>query len=162
MSFPLATLLLLSSQEPAAGPAAQEVRWVGCGGLESPQGRVIVDRLAYVFFDPGSSAITPAAAAVLDNYVAGYDQPVPSPRCLVTIGGNADRAGAAEYNLLLSRRRAEAVATYLRNRGLTAPLLVEGYGETRPLVDTDDGLREPQNRYVVVVVGDQSQLPPSP
>ena len=89
---------------------------------------------------------------MLNSFVEQYNQPVPSPACRVTIGGNADRVGSVEHNLSLSRRRAAAVAAYLRQRGLSAPVLIEGYGERRPLVETADGVSESQNRYVVVVV----------
>ncbi|WP_168797550.1 OmpA family protein [Neolewinella litorea] len=49
---------------------------------------------------------------------------------MVTISGYTDETGTSEYNLTLSRRRAETVAALLRNRGIPeAKIQVEGKGE---------------------------------
>jgi outer membrane protein OmpA-like peptidoglycan-associated protein len=102
-----------------------------------------------VFFDTDSVEITPQGAAMLDGFLTGYNAP---PDCQVMIAGGADRAGSADYNLHLSRRRADAVADYLRRHGLAAPIMIEQHGETRPIVDTADGVADAQNRSVVVWV----------
>ena len=150
----LLAALVISSQASAPPPTDPALRWLNCSEMESSGGRLFRDRLAYVFFDAGSAVITPPGAAMLDSFVVQYDQPVPGPLCTVTIGGSADRVGSDEHNLLLSRRRAAAVAAYLRSKGLSAPLRIEAYGESRLLVDTADGVPDAQNRYVVVVVGE--------
>ncbi len=71
------------------------------------------------------------------------DQVVP---CLTAkryeIAGHTDSDGSNAYNLALSRRRAQAVVTYLRSRGVPANKMVAvGYGEARPIADnrTEDG-----------------------
>jgi peptidoglycan-associated lipoprotein len=52
------------------------------------------------------------------------------PSALVTIEGFADPAGSQQYNLQLSRRRAEAVRNYMVQLGLpTAQFRTVGYGE---------------------------------
>ena len=114
-----------------------------------------IDRIAHVYFDSGSARIGAQASATLDNYVARYDAPA---FCHVFIDGHADRVGSAGDNLELSRRRADAVATYLRRRGLAAPMTIEFYGETRALVETPDGAAEPDNRRVTLYV----DRPPTP
>jgi outer membrane protein OmpA-like peptidoglycan-associated protein len=96
------------------------------------------------------SAITPAAAAILDQAAVAY---APLGHCTIWIYTHSDRAGAAAYNLALSRRRAAAIAAYLRRRGLTAPFRIEAFGESRPLVETPDGVREPQNRRAEIIAG---------
>ena len=67
--------------------------------------------------------------------------------------GHGDRAGSDDYNLALSLRRAEAVRDYLLTRGLSfwAIERVEGLGETRLMLDTADGVAEPQNRRAEVL-----------
>jgi outer membrane protein OmpA-like peptidoglycan-associated protein len=53
----------------------------------------------------------------------------------------------------LSMRRAEAVLTELERNGIPrADVAVYAKGETDPLVPTPDGVREPQNRRVVIVL----------
>jgi outer membrane protein OmpA-like peptidoglycan-associated protein len=51
----------------------------------------------------------------------------------------------------LSRRRAEAVREGLMRLGVPAERIqLEWLGESRPLVNTPDGVREPQNRYAIL------------
>ena len=107
-----------------------------------------------VFFDWDSAAVTPQAAAILDNAARWY---APLSQCVVLIASHTDRSGSAAYNLILSQRRAEAVGAYLRRRGVSAAVQIEPYGETRPLVETADGVHEPQNRRAEIIV-----MPPSP
>jgi len=65
--------------------------------------------------------------------------------------GAADCAGAATYNMGLSRRRGDAVS-----RGAWAPherLAYHAFGELLPRVFSPDGFRAPPNRRVEVVIG---------
>lgn len=57
----------------------------------------------------------------------------------VQITGYTDRIGTNEYNLKLSRRRAEAVKAYLVKKGVAASRLVTvGKGEANPVVECRD------------------------
>jgi outer membrane protein OmpA-like peptidoglycan-associated protein len=63
------------------------------------------------------------------------------------------RPGSEQYNLALSLRRAEAVKAAMIKQGVPASLIVVvGKGESQPLVPTADGVREPQNRRVEIVI----------
>ena len=78
----------------------------------------------------------------------------------ITATGHTDTSGSAEYNLELSQRRAEAVAAELVRQGVPATDIVTvGRGEEDLLVPTADGVREPRNRRVEIVV---PQPPPAP
>jgi outer membrane protein OmpA-like peptidoglycan-associated protein len=69
----------------------------------------------------------------------------------VNVGGHADRAGTEAYNQGLSQRRANNVAKRLIAGGVDASsVTVEAFGETRPAVQTDDGVRDPANRRVEI------------
>lgn len=104
-----------------------------------------------VFFDWDRSDITPEAASILDNAAAAYQQ---SGSAQVMLAGNADRSGSAQYNVGLSQRRADAVRAYMVGRGIPdGTITTEAYGESRPLVETADGVREPQNRNVQITFG---------
>jgi len=49
--------------------------------------------------------------------------------------------------------RAEAVAAELTRRGVPrTEMIIQAFGESRPLVPTADGVREPQNRRVEIIV----------
>ena len=99
-----------------------------------------------VFFERGSVRLTPQAEAVLDN--AGSLRGV---ACYIAIG-HSDREGSPARNLILSRQRALAVRNALAARGIAVSRVrIEAYGESRPLVETRDGVAEAQNRRVEVI-----------
>jgi outer membrane protein OmpA-like peptidoglycan-associated protein len=104
-----------------------------------------------VFFDWDRDEITPQAAAILDNAAAQYQQ---CGQARVVIAGHADRSGPADYNVGLSQRRADNARAYLAGRGVPDGVMTtEAFGESRPLVETADGVREPQNRRVEITFG---------
>ena len=72
----------------------------------------------------------------------------------VVLAGHADRSGPNDYNVDLSQRRANNVAVYLEGRGVPrGSIATEAFGESRPLVEPADGVREPQNRRVEITMG---------
>jgi outer membrane protein OmpA-like peptidoglycan-associated protein len=85
-------------------------------------------------------------------------------RTTLNVAGHADRIGSETYNLRLSRRRAEAVATILRSEAVKVKIWP--YGESCPRVKdlTAEGLDLPaarhQNRRVVVSVSRSSRTDP--
>ncbi len=63
----------------------------------------------------------------------------------------ADASGPTASNLKLSRLRAEAVRAALIARGVPKRQIIVGaFGESRPLLETEDGSPEAQNRRVEV------------
>jgi outer membrane protein OmpA-like peptidoglycan-associated protein/opacity protein-like surface antigen len=104
-----------------------------------------------VFFDWDKDEITPQAAAILDNAAQAYQS---TGQANVVLAGHADRSGSDAYNVGLSQRRANNVRSYLAGRGVPdGSMTTEAFGESRPLVDTADGVREPQNRRVEITFG---------
>jgi outer membrane protein OmpA-like peptidoglycan-associated protein/opacity protein-like surface antigen len=104
-----------------------------------------------VFFDWDKSDITPEAASILDNAISNYQN---CGNAQVMLAGHADRSGSASYNVGLSQRRADAVKAYLSGRGITeSNISTEAFGESRPRVETADGVRELQNRRVEIMYG---------
>jgi OOP family OmpA-OmpF porin len=103
-----------------------------------------------VYFDFDKSNIKPEAAQILDRAIADAKAGgTPS----ISVTGHADRSGAEDYNLGLSLRRADSVREYLINGGVTAEqITVSGRGEAEPAVPTADGVKEPRNRRVEVIV----------
>ena len=73
--------------------------------------------------------------------------------CEVEITGHTDRVGPLEYNDTLSLKRAEAIKKMLIERGLKSTFIrAVGRGEREPLVETEDGVRESDNRRVEILV----------
>ena len=103
-----------------------------------------------LFFDWGKPDIRSDDVAVLDQAVAAW-RGTPVSRLIVS--GNTDRSGSSSFNLRASRRRAEMVEGELVKRGVPAGAIrIEAYGEERPLVPTEDGVREVQNRRVEIQI----------
>ena len=104
-----------------------------------------------VFFDWDKSDITAEAASILDNAANAY---APTGQARVQLAGHADKSGGDQYNVGLSQRRADAVKAYLAGKGVPdSAIATEAFGESKPLVDTADGVREPQNRRVEITFG---------
>ncbi|WP_149536188.1 OmpA family protein [Siccirubricoccus phaeus] len=107
-------------------------------------------RTYLVFFDWDRADLTDRARQIIAEAAAAAPQ-VQTTR--IEVAGHADRSGTPQYNQRLSQRRADAVAAELVRRGIARDLIaVSAYGETRPLVPTADGVREPQNRRVEIVL----------
>jgi len=71
----------------------------------------------------------------------------------IQLTGHTDRSGSDQYNMALSLRRGEAVKQALIRQGIpAASIAVIGRGERQPLVPTADGVREPQNRRVEILL----------
>ena len=104
-----------------------------------------------MFFEWDKSDITPEAGSILDNAVTQYQT---CGNAQVMLAGHADKSGAPTYNVGLSQRRADAVKAYLTSRSIPETVIAtEAFGESRPRVDTADGVREVQNRRVEVTYG---------
>jgi OmpA-OmpF porin, OOP family len=109
-----------------------------------------------VFFDWDKSNLTPTATATLDNAVSQYAN---CGNARVMLAGHADKSGTPTYNVGLSQRRNTAVRGYLESRGVPGGVIAtEAFGESKPLVNTADGVREAQNRRVEVSYGPGSGM----
>ena len=107
-----------------------------------------------IFFAWDRPVIDGDAAARLDEIAASFSR---SPGSQLELAGHADRSGPPAPNMRSGRKRAEAVQAYLAARGVPgAAMTVVSHGEWQPLIPTADGVREPQNRRVEIIV----TLPP--
>ena len=100
-----------------------------------------------VFFDSGSTAITPRAAAILDNFASSWRS---TANASVEINGHSDHLGSSAYNRRLSCDRAAAVRAFLVTKGVPeSRITIAGYGADRPLIEepVDESDRR-QNRRV--------------
>jgi outer membrane protein OmpA-like peptidoglycan-associated protein len=103
-----------------------------------------------VFFDWDRADLTDRARQIITE-AAGAARRVSSTR--IEVAGHADRSGTPQYNQRLSERRAQAVAAELVRQGVARnEIAITAFGESRPLVPTADGVREPQNRRVEIVL----------
>jgi outer membrane protein OmpA-like peptidoglycan-associated protein len=103
-----------------------------------------------VFFDWDRSNLS---AQALNTIKQAANQFKAKGNARITATGHADKSGPENYNMALSLRRANAVKDALVREGVPATAIsVVGRGESQPLVQTADGVREPQNRRVEIVI----------
>ena len=103
-----------------------------------------------VFFDWDKSNLNAEALGIIRTAAANAKK---SGTAKIEVTGHADRSGATDYNMRLSKRRADAVKAELVKQGIAATdITVAAKGETEPLVPTPDGVREPQNRRAQIVI----------
>lgn len=128
------------------------------GNVIDPQPAVPLPGPFITFFDWDRDEITPQAAAILDNAANGILQAqaqMGRSRLTVMIAAYTDREFDQDYSVRLTQSRANNVRAYLVGRGVPAGQIVAmGYGhDPRVLVETADGLREPQQRRAEITVG---------
>jgi outer membrane protein OmpA-like peptidoglycan-associated protein len=102
-----------------------------------------------VFFDWSKADLTDRARQIIGEAASARGQGVTR----IEVNGFTDRSGPADYNMRLSQRRADAVAAELVRRGVPRnEIVTHGFGEENNLVPTADGVREPQNRRVEIIL----------
>src|SRR5471030_691665 len=103
-----------------------------------------------VFFDWDRSNLSAQALSTIKQAAGAYKT---KGSARVTATGHTDKSGPDSYNMALSLRRANTVKDALVREGVPPTAIsVIGKGETQPLVQTADGVREPQNRRVEIVI----------
>ena len=117
----------VAAVEPAAGPEGGEV-----------------------LFDFDKSDLTDEGLQELNQLIADLKGADPQS---VTVAGHTDTVGTPEYNLGLSERRAQTVATELIKGGIPASKIgTEALGMTDLAVETGPDVYEPRNRRAVISV----------
>jgi outer membrane protein OmpA-like peptidoglycan-associated protein len=77
----------------------------------------------------------------------------------IMLAGHTDSTGSDEYNLGLSRRRAQAVADYLASRNVSfARFTIQGYGKSDPVASNDTAEGRAENRRVEVAIWANEKL----
>ena len=103
-----------------------------------------------LYFEPDATIFSNASEQLFADIEAAIRERIP---CDVNIIGHADRTGSKDYNIALSLQRAKAVQSWLLGRNLQIEkIVVESYGEEDPLIPTPDGVAEPRNRRVEILI----------
>jgi OOP family OmpA-OmpF porin len=103
-----------------------------------------------LYFIEGSDDLTEDSKQTLERMLADLDRRAVRD---VVIVGHTDAVGSEQYNDALARKRADTMAALLMGRGVAqADIVAIGRGKRDPLVSTPDGIAEPRNRRVEIVV----------
>ncbi|MFN8397253.1 MAG: OmpA family protein [Bacteroidia bacterium] len=103
-------------------------------------------RLNNLFFDSGKWDLRPESFKELGRLIKLLKD---NPTMTIEIAGHTDDVGTDENNLILSKKRATAVQTYLTEHSiLPARLTAKGFGETKPQVPNANAENRQVNRRV--------------
>lgn len=118
------------------------------------------DEVEFAF---GEASIPPSEEGKLDATLArleaALDRHGGEIEIQLFVAGYTDTVGTRSANLELSERRARAIATWFRRKGVRVPIFYQGFGEDVPAVPTPDETREARNRRAIYVL---SAGPPAP
>lgn len=99
-----------------------------------------------VEFESGKATLTPAGRAILDEMAAAM---LKLNGRKVDLIGHTDNQGLKASNQSLSQARAEAVKTYLADKGINADLMTaSGQGSDRPIASNDSAEGRARNRRI--------------
>ena len=114
--------------------------------------RGVVVNLPDILFDLNKASLKPNTQVALAK-LAGIVQLF--PRINLRIEGYTDSTGTDEFNLRLSRERAESVRTFLAQQGVAASrMTTEGYGPRLPVADNATPEGRAKNRRVEIVLAE--------
>lgn len=114
-------------------------------GISRNGDEILLNMPGNITFDSGSSTIKPEFSEILANVAIVLKEYSDSQ---VEISGHCDNWGNIESNQVLSQQRANAVASYLRMKGVNGSrITATGYGKSSP-TSTDKA----QNRRVEIMI----------
>ena len=103
-----------------------------------------------ILFNTNSSTLSDASKAALKKFAT---EMADLPDTDLTILGHTDNTGTAEYNDKLSVERANSVASYLQNCGMTRDRMsIEGRSFHEPVADNNTKEGRLQNRRVEIYI----------
>jgi outer membrane protein OmpA-like peptidoglycan-associated protein len=107
---------------------------------------IVVEFNEKILFGYDRSDLSGSAEGNLDKLVNVLKE---YPDTNIEIQGHTDSKGTDAYNQTLSEKRAGAVSSYLRGRGIPGQrVTTRGYGETAPVASNDTDAGRAQNRRV--------------
>lgn len=146
MRIALIAVAFLALVTPAAA-LTQEVKTAPAAVAPAPDG----SQQFVIFFDRNDARLTAHGRRAVAEAAEAYRR---TEAARVSLVGHADRAGDEYHNQLLAERRLMAVARALIHHGVPVSAMATMVnGETDPALPTADGVSEPRNRRVEIVVG---------
>ena len=103
-----------------------------------------------LYFDSGTASLTAESQATVASIVAAVRR---RQAVAVAVSGHTDATGSDEFNERLALARAGKVRELLVQQGVAPALIsVSSHGKGNPAVATAEGVAEPRNRRVEVMV----------
>ena len=128
------------------GPVANE----GCPEIEQEVQEILKTAFENLEFETGKDVIKDESIPSLTELA---DVLVKKPEWKLQIAGHTDNVGAAQSNLVLSKKRSEAVKRFMVSKGIDAERLTALYfGETDPIADNNTAEGRQKNRRVEMTI----------
>jgi OmpA-OmpF porin, OOP family len=102
-----------------------------------------------LFFELNSTKLTAASATELDKLAESLKGKKVST---IVLNGHSDQVGSNNYNMNLSKQRANSIKSYLSSKGIKAKYTVKGFGETELLSKEETEEANAKNRRVEIVI----------
>jgi len=94
-----------------------------------PPGEIVIEGIEYDF---DKATLRPKSMEVLDKIVKLLEI---NDNIKIELSSHTDTRGSDEYNMRLSKARAQSCVDYIISKGISRDrIIAQGYGETRPLV----------------------------
>ncbi len=119
----------------------------GCPEIQEEEKEILQTAFENLQFETGKAVIKDVSFESLDKLAALL---VKKPEWKLKITGHTDSQGNAQNNMVLSKKRAEAVSAYLISKGIDAEnrIIVAYFGEEKPIADNDTEAGRQKNRRV--------------
>ncbi|MDR0710948.1 MAG: DUF5723 family protein [Prevotellaceae bacterium] len=122
----------------------------GCPEVASAVKQIFEKALTGLEFQLGSDVLEPRSYALLDQIVGVMAE---NSDYILLLYGHTDNIGAAEKNLLLSEKRANAVKSYIEGKGIAPDrIIAKGFGDTQPVASNATKAGRAKNRRVEFIV----------
>ena len=122
----------------------------GCPKIEEEEQEIINTAFANLEFESGKNIIKESSYESLE---ALADLLIKKGDWKLKIAGHTDSQGAEQANLILSKKRAEAVRDFLVQRGIAPErLIVQYFGEEKPIDTNDTPEGRQRNRRVEMTI----------
>lgn len=112
--------------------------------------QIVLNMPGNITFETAKAQINPGFESVLDSVAEVLKE---YKDTAIEVSGHTDSRGKMEANQVLSKQRADAVAQFLRQKGVApARISAVGYGQSQPIADNATEEGRAQNRRVEVLL----------
>jgi len=122
----------------------------GCPEIKEEEQEILNTAFENLEFKSGKDVIKDISYASLEELA---ELLVKKSEWKLKVAGHTDSQGGAQTNLILSKKRAEAVKSFLVQRGVKVDnIIVQYFGETKPIADNNTNEGRQKNRRVEMEV----------
>ncbi len=122
----------------------------GCPVIEEEEQEILNTAFENLEFESGKAIIKEVSYPSLEE-LAGLL--IKKSEWKILIAGHTDNVGKAQSNLILSKKRSEAVRDFLNQRGVNEErIIVQYFGEEKPIADNETPEGRQKNRRVEMTI----------